>query len=287
MLVNELKQELKDYNKKDLEKIIIELYKRVPKKIKEEYNIDDYIKNICLNEKVVKKEFPFDQLVKEIEYFIQCVDSDLYVAPNKIISKKERSNWRFKVKRYYKELNKINPETKDGLIATDLLIKLFIRLSYGETTLLFINWNTFRAISVEQSTFYDTIVKRILATGYTKENLNRCIKYLSVDRSSNEYSYCMHSMLISNLKTNPNREMVIELLKQQVEKQKIDLSKEKNFYKEYYLKENINLSICCILELYLNLSEINEGKKYFLENYIEIDEKRKYEILSELLESCN
>lgn len=46
MLVSELRKEIKNYKTKDLEDIIVELYKRVPKYKKEEYNIDNFIKNI-------------------------------------------------------------------------------------------------------------------------------------------------------------------------------------------------------------------------------------------------
>lgn len=62
MLVNELKNEIKKYDKKELEFIIVSLYKRIPKKVKEEYDVDSYIKNIDINKKtdVVKKEIPFD-----------------------------------------------------------------------------------------------------------------------------------------------------------------------------------------------------------------------------------
>ena len=46
MKVNELREILKNYNETDKEKIIVEFYKRIPKNIKEDYNIDEYIKNI-------------------------------------------------------------------------------------------------------------------------------------------------------------------------------------------------------------------------------------------------
>lgn len=83
-----------------------------------------------------------------------------YVVANKTISKKERSSWRFKVKRYYKELNNILPNSQNGTKATLLLIEIFKRLSIGSNRLLFINWETFRALGVAQSEYYNTIMKR-------------------------------------------------------------------------------------------------------------------------------
>ena len=49
MLVSELRKEIEKYNKKDLENIIVELYKRLPKSKKEDFNIDDFIKNVNLS----------------------------------------------------------------------------------------------------------------------------------------------------------------------------------------------------------------------------------------------
>ena len=46
MLVSKLKKQIENYDKKDLEKIIIELYKRIPKNKKEDYNIDYFIQNV-------------------------------------------------------------------------------------------------------------------------------------------------------------------------------------------------------------------------------------------------
>lgn len=46
MKVCELKEKIKDYPKGDLKKVIVELYKSIPKKIKEEKEIDDIIINI-------------------------------------------------------------------------------------------------------------------------------------------------------------------------------------------------------------------------------------------------
>lgn len=124
ILVNELKNGIKKYDKKELEFIIVSLYKCIPKKVKEEYDIDSYIKNIDINKKtdVVKKEIPFDEIYNEIIYFIKCIDLGYYCSPNRVIAKKDRSAWRFKVKRFYKKLNKISPDSENGSIATSLLI---------------------------------------------------------------------------------------------------------------------------------------------------------------------
>ena len=114
-------------------------------------------------EKPVKVKQSFDELYKEIVYFINCVDNEYYACANRIISKKERSSWRFKVKRYYKELNSIPFNEQNGIVATTLLIEIFKRLSIGSNRLLFVNWETFKALGVSQTEYYDTIINRIIA----------------------------------------------------------------------------------------------------------------------------
>ena len=284
MLVSELKTEIEKYDKKELKSIIVELYKRMPKNKKEDYNIDEFIKDINNNNNKMNKKIDFETLQKEIIYFLQCVDHEYYAIPNKIISKKERSSWRFKVKRYYKELNNILPDSNNGDIATLLLIEIFKRLSIGSNTLLFINWDTFRALGVSQSDYYDSIIKRILFHGYTKENLEKCIDLLDVSKDPNELSYDMFWVFLSNLKTFDTKEISIELLNAKTNILNQKLKEIKNSHQEFYISENINNYVECILELYLMLNEYEAGIKYFHKNYIESSKEVKEFVLLGKLE---
>lgn len=161
MKVNELREIIRKYNEQEKEKIIVELYKRIPKNIKEDYNIDEYITNI--NKKMEKGSseiITIERLEKEVNYFLECAYDDLYVKPNKIIPKNERSKWRFKVKTFYKQLNSFLPQTDEGEKATNLLKDLFKVLSFGTNYLTFSNWNTFGAIQISQSDFLKTVIER-------------------------------------------------------------------------------------------------------------------------------
>lgn len=284
MLISELKKEIKKYNQKDLESIIVELYKRIPKNKKEDYNIDDFIKNVDNKQKInSKKEFNFQELEKEIKYFLSCVDNEYYVVPNKIVSKKERSSWRFKVKRYYKELSNIIPNSDNGAQATMLLIEIFKRLSIGSNRLLFINWETFRALGVSQSDYYDNILKRILYNGYTKENLQKCIDFLDIVKDPYELSYDMFYTYISNLKTIDNKEVSIQLINEKIEDLKLKLKDEKNSRIEYDLQELLNEYVECVTDIYFELEEIEKGIKFFHKNYIERSKEiKEYVLLNKL-----
>ena len=54
MLVKDLRKTLEKYDKKEMTDIIVELYKRLPKKVKEDYDIDKFIEDI--NNKTKKEE---------------------------------------------------------------------------------------------------------------------------------------------------------------------------------------------------------------------------------------
>ena len=95
---------------------------------------------------------------KQVDFFISCANPNLYVAPNRVIPKSERSKWRFKVKDFYKKLSSIKADTPDGIIATDLLKDLYRLLSYSSCYLTFTTWETFRVIGVSQSVFLLNLV---------------------------------------------------------------------------------------------------------------------------------
>lgn len=287
MLVKELKKEIKDYNKKELENIIVELYKRLPKSRKEDYDIDKFIQNIKLNGKTTKRETSFEDLHKEIIYFLTCVDNEYYAIPNKVISKKERSSWRFKVKKYYKELNNISPKEENGALATCLLIEIFKRLSIGSNRLLFINWETFRALGVTQSEYYDTLIQRIFYDGYSKENLQKCIDLLDIEKDPYELSYDMFEMFICNLKTVDIKELAIPILDNKMQQLAMKQKNVTNSNIRFYLEQDINHYVECIVEIYFSLSEVDKGIKYFHKNYIESDKEIKEYILLNKLDDLN
>lgn len=280
MKVNELREILKNYNETDKEKIIVELYKRIPKNIKEDYNIDEYIKNI--NKKIDNKDnkVSIEYLEKEVKYFIECANDDLYVRPNRVIPKNERSKWRFKVKTFYKELNSFIPTTEEGRKATDLLGELFEILSFGTNYLTFSSWNTFGAIQVSQSDFLENIVKRKLANGMTRENIKYCVELLNAKYDPQEYHRSILNSFESCFKTPDSRYLVIDLLKEQQTKWKEKYKKDKNYYNTEYT----NYFVECIVDIYFDLHEVKEGVSYFHKEYIESDKEIKEYILLRIME---
>lgn len=280
MKVNELREIVKKYNEIDKEKLVLELYKRIPKNIKEDYNIDEYIKNINVKIGKENQEKTIEQIEKEVNYFIECAQDDLYVRPNKIIPKSERSKWRFKVKTFYKELNKFLPATEEGNKATDLLKDLFEILSFGTHYLTFSNWNTFGAIQISQSEFLNNIVQRKLSNGITKEKLLYCIQLLNAKHDPQESHKALLYSFEACLKTSDAKYMAIELLEKEVIKWKEKYKKDDKYENQEYT----NYFVECIMDIYFELCEVKEGIRYFQKHYIERDKEIKEYILLEKLE---
>lgn len=280
MKVDELREIIKKYSEEEKGKIIVELYKRIPKNIKEEYSIDEYIKNA--NKKIEKesKNITIERLEKEVNFFIECANADLYASPNKIIPKSERSKWRFKVKTFYKQLNSFLPQSEEGKKATELLSDLFGILSFGTNYLTFSSWNTFGAVQVSQSEFLRNIAERRLSNGITEENVKHCAQLLNVKYDPQEYHRNLIYAFKSCLKTPDARYMAIESLKEQVEIWNEKYQKNNKYeYEEY-----VNCFVECIIHIYFDLYEIKNGITYFNKKYIPINKEVREYILLSILE---
>lgn len=286
MLVKDLRKTLEKYDKKEMTDIVVELYKRLPKKVKEDYDIDKFIEDINNKTKKEEKKVSFDDLCKEMGYFLDCAKAGYYSSPNKVVPKKERSNWRFKAKRYYKELTKTIPTTDIGVKSTKLLIELYELVSRGTNTLVFTNWDTFRALGVNQVEYLDMLYKRILSTGNSINNIKVCIDLLDNCKDPDILDEFLINVFIDNLRTEESKLTAINLLDEKVVevKEKIkSLGKKYNYHDMYYLEKDNNLYVEIATRLYFSSFEVDDGIKYYQKNYIHYDSEVKEYILLEIL----
>lgn len=126
MLFCQTKQdEIKNYKEEDLRLIITEMYKSMPKKLRDEKDIDTLLQDasaymrIGKIEKVKNAQINIDVLKQEIDLFLSHAYKQYYFAPNNVVHKKERPKWRFKVKAYIQDLQAISIESAEGNIATE------------------------------------------------------------------------------------------------------------------------------------------------------------------------
>lgn len=167
MKLDELRQAIKGYAAPELAHLVAELYKLVPKAKKEETDIDNYIRELRerLNNKEVKVPKKEEQMLdievitKEIPLFIENAKNQYYLFPNKVISKKDRPNWRFKVKNWHKEICINAHKDRENLIRyANLLGDLYDILCEACHYQLFSGENPFRSVGIEQDAFLRTVL---------------------------------------------------------------------------------------------------------------------------------
>lgn len=297
MLVSELRELLKMYKEEDLRLIISEMYKAMPKKLREEKDIDallgdvhEYLSIGKVNRKQ-NSQIDLKVLKPEIDQFIDYAYNQYYFAPNNFIHKKERPKWRFKVKAYIKSLQDISVEGEDGRTATDLLEKLYEMLCYACGYYIFNTDNPFRSVGIEQTALLDIVIKRKLSNGISNEIIKSTIALVINSRVDRE---TLHSslieVLIENLKTADSKEIAIEQcmgLKAELDRPKQNKSKKSWTWdsSDYERKEKINNLVEMIFRLYIALCEYEKGIKHYNKNSIKRDsEVSLYILLSMLFE---
>lgn len=211
----------------------------------------------------------------------------LYASPNKIISKKERPKWRFKVKKYYKELINVDVNTQKGKIATDLLLQLYSILSIGTTSLRFSNWDTFRSIQVPQTEFLKTVLDRKMQEEVTKEDIKKCINILTLGVDSDTLTDSLFYIYSDSLNNDKQRLMSIEVLKENIVElqDKLKTKEVKNSWnKQYHIEKDINNFTTLILFLYININQVDDAINFYYKNYIEDSKEILMYCLLEYLE---
>ncbi|MEA4902892.1 hypothetical protein [Desulfitobacterium sp.] len=300
MLVSELKKLMKNYTREELGLLAVEMYKAIPKKIRDEKNVDIMVKDIhaflAQNKagREKKKAIDLSVLQYEINQFLSDAYNQYYFAPNQFVRKKERPKWRFKVKEYIKDLESVPCQGKDALAAADLLKKLYILLCDASVIYLFNTEDPFRSVGIEQPALADLVISRILAQGINNESLRQAIGLVIEDKHDRE-TLPSHLILklVGNLKTPQAKSMAIEeskLLNSELRKA-LQTSSSNNKKRSssqtdvnHYLAINkINNLVETVLRLAFALYEYEEGIRYFRDNYLEQNKEIALYVLLELL----
>lgn len=164
MKIDEVRTLLDQYSEDQLRLIIAEMYKAVPKKVKEDKEIDSLLnapeqfkKSKTAQPK--KKPIPdIEMVVWDAEEFIENAYNQYYFAPNSVVPKRERPKWRFTARRLYKDLLAAAGDETQLQLASDLLKQLYVLLCYSCSYILFSADNPFRSVGVDQQTFLQSVL---------------------------------------------------------------------------------------------------------------------------------
>ncbi|MCI7304141.1 hypothetical protein NIA71_15615 [Ihubacter massiliensis] len=277
MKVQELRQLLISADRNLLEKAFVESYKQFSKGQKED--VDSLIRDV-LEGKDVKKTakntiISFQDLEQQITLFIENARAQNYLAPNRIIPKHQRPKWRFLVKQYIKELEKIPTESEHYFKSVSLLTDLYSLICEACNYYLFSTDDPFRSIGWAQPDFFQLVVKRTFAAGYSKETISALLLSAATGGLSRESLHLNQELvLLQELKTSDVKYMAMEeAMKLVAEKSaKLDhLGKYDN--QRYDLEDSVNELCAMVLLIAIALAEPEDGIKYYFKNCREQDKE--------------
>ncbi len=184
MKIPELRALAGKYSKEELQYLVVELYRAMPKKLKEEKEIDKLFLEpgqVGNHTEQGKKTVSVDlrTLGPEIEEFLENAYQQNYMVPNRVIPKKDRPKWRFLVKSYIRSLQKV--PAADGVKAAELLEKLYRMLCYSCCYYLFNTEDPFRSVGIEQTEIYDMVASKLLENDMSREHLRRAVELAVLD----------------------------------------------------------------------------------------------------------
>lgn len=160
MKVAELREKLVTMSKEELIVVASEFYKALPKAKKEDASLlDRAFSPAMTKEKKAQlpknaEEFSLAEMQPAIELFVEHAADQYYRYPNKVVSKKERGGWRFMVKKWFKELTKLNRSDANAQQQADLLCMLYTLLSKAEGYEYFSTSEPFNSIGIDQDIFF-------------------------------------------------------------------------------------------------------------------------------------
>lgn len=281
MKIQELRDTVKKHKKEDLEFLVSELYKAIPKSKIEENQIDDLIqkpkKEVKSKEKKIKCR-SIAEIKEDISYFVSNAKEQNYLCPNRIIPKAQRSKWRFLVKNLFKEVQLAEKNGNSTSACALALRNLYEVLTYSCDYQLFTAYDTFESVGITQTDFFNQILKYYRASLEVNDFINVSIRII-IDNSLNRYTIYSELMniFLSYCETPDMKEMVISSAKKILEDVKAEPDKKNSFYSipsrtnemSYNKKQKINNVVEVIFRAHCLLFEYEKAIKFFRDNSIE------------------
>ena len=300
MKISEVRNIIQKHSEEQLRVIVSELYKAIPKAIKEENDVDGILKNpdslTRPRHKTRQKEVPDIELLKsETESFVDDAYNQYYFAPNRFVSKQNRPKWRFIVKRLYKDLLATSADEGNLPEAARLLEKLYQLLCYSCSSVLFSAYDSFESIGIEQEEFF----QKVLALKYQCQDKNTFIKdaLLSmVNNSLNRYTLRQNLMevILEFAKTPDLREMTIANCTELIETVKrepfLQKGRQPDYEKrqsDYKREEKLNALTEMVFLCYARLYEYPKAISYFKANYRATNQEIALYVLLRMLSGLN
>ena len=270
MKVAELRKLISNADNNSLKKTLVEVYKLVPSSKKDE--ADDTIMNVLGYEIEKPKggisETDFNKLSEEINEFLSDAYAGYYYIPNRHIPKKERPKWRFHIKRYVKELDKISSDSPFYHDATEMLIGIYKLMCHGCNYYIFSSTDPFKSSGIGQYELYNMFAKRMLSGDYNNDELIDLIVCSSTGGlSTTSLNFSQQTVLVGLLKTSNELHNLLNLTKDLIDgKIQIEGVNNENL-NNYTYKDNRNNLCDLALITQIKLNEYDDTAfAYYYQN---------------------
>lgn len=273
MKVQELRDKLKAPEKETLEILLVEMYKKFSRAKKEE-EIDPLIEEVLAHpgvkaERKTEKPVNFPELKREIQEFIENAYAGYYFSPNRVIPKQQRPKWRFQVKRYVKELDKISAEDPDYRDSVSLLSMLYKLLCAACGVYLFSSVDPFRSVGISQIEFFEKVLARSFAAGFPEETIRDMLLLAATENvDSSTLHLELESCFVAALRTSDVKYAAIRIARELVAEKQAQRGQMKRYdSREYYVTSAINELCSVILIISIALGEPEKELPYFFRNH--------------------
>lgn len=296
MKIGELREKLKGREKEELQTLLVDLYKLIPKSIKDEKNIDALIDNPTRFKQTGIKEptaaIDLDTLKREVEHFIKQAYAQNYIAPNRIIPKKERSNWRTLAKRLIEQVTELAKEEEHQGTCAILLEKLYMLFCYASGHYTFVSEEPFRTLKIPQEVF----LKRVIVLKKQVDESQQWIRdsLVLIVEQGTDYETSTSTLLTTLLDELPTPALkaqaaqICTQLVSEYEEKLAQPKKSKSSFgsnSEYRQHSIINTLIEMHFMLQSALNEYEEATNYFQQHSINHSDEVRLYILLQLTKS--
>ncbi len=299
MKIQELKEAIKSHKREELEFIISELYKAIPKAKKEDAQIDEIIKK-PIKETAAKSDKKTGRTIKaikaDVDNFIFNAKEQNYLGPNRAIPKAQRSKWRFLVKNLYKEILVAEKNGESTVECASVMKDLYECLTYSCHYICFTAYDTFESVGIDQDDFFEQIIKYYRDAVDIADFINISIR-LIIDNPLNRYTLYSSLMTIffNYCQTPAMKEMVISTAKDILVKVKNEPEKKDAFFMSstrtnemsYEKREKVNNLVEIIFRAHCYLYEFSIGAAFAQSNLIERDKEITLYIVVRILFGFN
>lgn len=286
MKIGELKQTIRNYSPEQLAFLVTELYRAIPKSIRDEKHLDALVQNpdpSAVKQRRIaqtRSELSFDEVEYETRQFIEDAYNQYYFAPNRIIHKSQRPKWRFILKRLYNSLLQLASEPEYRQPATELVAQLYALLCRACQVVLFNAYDPFQSVGIGQCDFFRQVLA--LKNGYMekkeflREAIASCIDS-GLDRNTTHTDLIF--VVLEFLPIPDLKYLAISV----AEELRLSFQKENQKEKTWNTQRKLNHLIEFVCHCYTRMDEYEEAIKYFNQHYQEKDEEIKLYCLVQLL----